>query len=153
MLRNSFLLNHDYFVHKTIVQKLTSNKFELLFDSEQTSKIIPLTLGASEAIVKACPRNNVSQTLITKILLGVFGCAPAYDKFFRDAAKKYGICSSQWGERSLQSLWHYYTHHQEAFEKLRYEISLDGFLYTPMKLMDMCLWQIGYDESQKVVFT
>jgi len=57
--------------------------------------------------------------------------------------------SGQWGERSLRSLWLYYEHHQEAFEKLRHKIPLEGFLYPPMKLMDMCLWQIGYDESPK----
>ena len=54
---------------------------------------------------------------------------------------------TSWGERSLSSLWLYYEYHREAFEELRKNLSMDDFLYTPMKLMDMCLWQIGFDEE------
>ena len=149
MLRNSFLFGHDYLIHKPLVCELTSGKFESLFNTTQTSETISLTLKASAAIAKAYQGNSVTDTLITKILLGVFGSAPAYDRYFKDTATKYNVCSRQWNEKSLNSLWCYYEQHHDVFEKLRHEISPKGFLYTPMKLMDMCLWQIGYDESLK----
>lgn len=149
MLRNSFLLDYDYLVHKPLVNELTTEKFTPLFNTRQTMETVPLTLEASKVIAKAYSGNHPTETLISKILLGVFGAAPAYDKYFKDAARKYKVCSGIWGEKSLVELWRYYKQHQDVFEKLRHDISPEGFLYTPMKLMDMCLWQIGDDERPK----
>lgn len=36
----------------------------------------------------------MTDTLLTKILLGTFGCAPAYDTYFRMALRKYGFQDS-----------------------------------------------------------
>lgn len=147
MLRNSFLLERDYLVHKQAVSILTSGRFESLYENDYTSLTIPLSIEASKEIRSAYSEGSVTDTLTTKILLGVLGCTPAYDRYFKNAARKYKVCSGQWGERSLKSLWRYYEVHHEALEKLRYEIALDELSYPPMKIMDMCLWQIGFDEE------
>jgi len=149
MLRNSFLLNRDYLVHEPLVKEIVSGRFESLFTDNHTPDMIPLTMEASKEILKAYAGNSITQTLITKILIGVFGCAPAYDRYFIGGAKKYKVCSVSWSQRSLTSLWQYYEHYREAFEKLRYELNIEGLQYTPMKLLDMCLWQIGFDELEK----
>jgi len=91
MLRNSFLLDHDYLVHKPVVIELVSEKYELLYQSEHTAEIIPLTLEAAKTIRRSYGDSPVTDTLITKILLGVFGCTPAYDRYFKDSARKYKV--------------------------------------------------------------
>jgi hypothetical protein len=106
-------------------------------------------MDASQKITAAYMGNSVTDTLSTKILLGIFGCVPAYDRYFKDGAGKYEICAQRWGTQSLHSLWQYYNKYRDEFDRLRHEISNDGLLYPPMKLMDMCLWQIGYDDDPK----
>ncbi|CUX42928.1 hypothetical protein BN3590_01386 [Clostridium sp. C105KSO15] len=64
---------------------------------------------------------DLSDTLITKILLDVFGCTPAYDRYFNQ--------------------------HKAAFEAIRFEISKNGVEYPPIKIIDMCFCQIGYDHD------
>ena len=149
MLRNSFLLNRDYLVHMPLINEIMSGRFEPLFQDEHTAEMIPLTMEATEEIKNVYSGNSVTDTLITKILLGVFGCAPAYDDYFRYAARKHKVCSGSWNKRSIRSLWQYYECHREAFEKLRHEFVVEGLRYTPMKLLDMCLWQIGFDELER----
>jgi len=149
MLRNSFLLNRDYRVHKPLVEAFISGKYEPFFVQEHTLDTIPLTMEASNEILKIYAGNSVTDTLITKILLGIFGCAPAYDDYFKYAGKKYKICTGTWNENSLRMLWDYYELYHEAFENLRQELKIIGLRYTPMKLIDMCFWQTGYDELDR----
>ncbi len=146
MLRNSFLLNNDYLVHKDTVMNLCTKEFMPLFECT-SSKQIPLILKAADIIKSSYGRDSISDTLITKVLLGIFGCVPAYDRYFRYAAGKYKVCSSLFGEQSLFSLWDYYEEHKNSFEQLRNALTVDNMQYPPMKLMDMCLWQIGFDED------
>jgi hypothetical protein len=152
MLRNSPLLDRDYLVHRPIVEVLVSGKYEAFFQNGHTPDLIDLIMDASKTIRESyvgISVPSVSDTLITKILLGVFGCAPAYDRFFIFAARKYNICSGSWNEDSLRSIWQYYEQHREEFEKIRQEITVERLHYPPMKLMDMGLWQIGFDELKQ----
>jgi hypothetical protein len=112
MLRNSFLLNRDYLVHESLVRTLLSGKFEALFHDNYSDDNIHLVMEASNAIRESYSGGSVTPTLITKILLGVFGCCPAYDDFFIYAARKYRVCSGTWGMRSLTQLWYYYEDHR-----------------------------------------
>lgn len=146
MLRNSFLLNRDYFVHKPVVIALSDKKFDSLYQYDYTSETIPLVIEAANEI-KDGYNCSVTDTLITKILLGIFGCTPAYDRYFKDGARKYKICSGTFNEDSLRSIWEYYCKYQDTLEKVRQTLVVNDLLYPPMKLMDMCLWQIGADED------
>ena len=150
----SFLLTKvDYQVHIDVAHVLLRDDYANLFDIEHVSSDrIDQIWDLSVAIKNAYPeryRSSVSDTLITKILLGVFGCAPAYDRYFKYTAKKYKVGSGSWSKKSLKDIWGYYENHREDFEKLRHELRWgeDGNRYPPMKLMDMCLWQIGFDED------
>jgi hypothetical protein len=151
MLRNSFLLDHDYLVHKDVVNALLDDKYVPLFENAHSEDIIPLTIEAARTIENSYGVSHITDTLITKILLGVFGCVPAYDRYFKNAARKYSICSGLWGERSLKSLWQFYNYNRDYFESLRSELLIEGIQYPPMKLIDMCLWQLGFDEDKTKV--
>jgi len=147
MLRGkSFLLQMDYLIHKPLVKSILTGKYDLLYDCICTSDSIPLTLDFSNEIKSAYGRKSYTDTFVTKLILGIFGSAPAYDRFFVHAARKYKVCSGTWNKKSLTSLWLYYEHYRHVFDNLQKEISIDGISYTPMKLLDMCLWQIGFDE-------
>jgi hypothetical protein len=89
-------------------------------------------------------RNDASDTLVTKILLGVFGCVPAYDQYYVKAVKEYGVSSGRFNEDSIKDIAEYCIKYKAEFEELRKRISSDEIKYTPMKLMDMCMWQLGF---------
>jgi hypothetical protein len=84
-------------------------------------------------------------------LLGVFGCVPAYDRYFKSGLRSTGIASAQFSKRSVAGLLQYYEHYYDDFEAVRLKISEHGVKYPPMKIIDMCFWQIGFDsDTQKV---
>ena len=45
--------------------------------------------------------NNATDTLVTKILLGALGCVPAYDRYYVQAVRRYGI-SAEIGRASCR---------------------------------------------------
>jgi hypothetical protein len=55
-----------------------------------------------------------SQTLVTKAMLGVFGCVPAYDRYFRNA-----FGAATFGRKSLSGLEAYYRANAEAIDAHR----------------------------------
>jgi len=147
MLRGkAYLLKMDYLVHKPLVKIVLSGKYDLLFQDEHDSNMIPLTLDFVKEIHTSYKRGSQGDTFVTKIILGIFGCAPAYDRYFKYSAKKFNVCSATFSENSLRSLWHYYDEHRQMLESLRMELTIEELHYTPMKLLDMCLFQIGLDK-------
>lgn len=142
MLRNSFLFQNDYLIHKEVVEKLCTVEYAALFTENVPN--IDLVMQAAEVVCNGYGEHKVSDTLVTKILLGIFGCVPAYDRYFKNAVKKYGI-SATFNAESLTGLWDYFIKYESIINSAcaKMEIPLD--LYTPMKLMDMCFWQIGFD--------
>lgn len=42
-------------------------------------------------------KKGISSVLLSKILLGVLACVPAYDRFFMSAVKEYKVASSIYG--------------------------------------------------------
>lgn len=146
MLRNSFLFQNDYLIHKNVVINLCSADYQELFESNAPN--VELVMKAAKVIHEGYGENKVSDTLVTKILLGVYGCAPAYDRYFKETAKKNGI-SPSFNADSLTALWNYYYSNKDTINDTCIEIGLPLDLYTPMKLMDMCFWQIGYDMDKE----
>lgn len=148
MLRNSALINYDYLVHKEFVEQVSNTKFDKLYDDNCYD--IDLIIELVGLINKVYP-NTISKTktFVTKILLGVFGCVPAYDRYFCSAVKKYNICSGNFNRNSLNDLHLYYQLYFNEFEELRNRFLEEGIFYTPMKLIDMCFWQLCYDMENK----
>lgn len=147
MLRGSAgLINYDYLVHKDFVTKISEEKYDSLYDFSLNEDLI---FDAVQLINECYPESiSKTDTLITKILLGVFGCVPAYDRYFKSALSHYNIGSKSFSRNSLQDIWSYYCQNINEFENLRKELATEGFCYTPMKLIDMCFWQIGFDDEQ-----
>lgn len=161
---SSFLLQKDYKVHIPIIRIIQEEKYnellgisaEDLCKEKNISLIQDISNRIKECYKKEKPSkkgcfNNASDTLVTKILLGTLGCAPAYDRFYINAVKKNNISSGIYNKESVRSIAKYYCDNFEVFEKVRNELSRCGTEYPPMKLMDMCFWQDAYiyDLEQK----
>ena len=152
MLRNSRLINYDYLIHKDFVMEISNIKYDKLYDDsfENVDLINELTELINKLYVhKITNKERLSDTFVTKILLGVFGCVPAYDSYFKSAVKHYKVCSQNFNERSLISLYSFYNLYFNEFENLRKQFENEGVYYTPMKLIDMCFWQLGVDLENK----
>lgn len=158
MLRGgAFLLWKDYKVHLPIIQLLISAEneelnacdAEVLCQPTAVKKIMELSEQIVkiywEATQKSGEGRKASDTLVTKILLGTLGCTPAYDRYFKSGLALSRVANQSYGEQSLLQLANYYVDHREKLERFRRKISEERVEYTPMKVIDMCFWQAGFD--------
>jgi len=89
-----------------------------------------------------------SQTFVTKTMLGVFGCVPAYDRYFRDA-----FGAATFGPKSLAGLEAYYRANAEALDAHRvatidFATGADtNRCYTRAKVIDMVFFTKGLDSG------
>lgn len=149
MLRGkSFLLQKDYRVHLPAIKIMLEEKYEMLWNSEteSLSNAIELMIDCSKRISdNYCLQKNCripSSVLLTKILLGVYGCSPAYDRYLKAGLKQYSLTAS-FNRKSIGEILDFYDNNNESFEKCRRMISKNGVDYTPMKLIDMFFWEEG----------
>ena len=155
---SSFLLQKDYKVHIPVVKILMEEQYNSLvgITAEELIKDENLTLlkDVSARIRRAYAdekpsieerTNNATDTLVTKILLGTLGCVPAYDRYYVQAVKQYGISTGGFNKESVRDVAKYYLSHKDAFETVRAELSTCGVEYPVMKLMDMCMWQVAFE--------
>ncbi len=183
---STYLLQRDYKTHKKAVEVILNATCKCLWDynpeKDDDQKIqhihdalFGLETGIYWQVKKAYSGydeeysgddDNSSQTLITKILLGTFGCIPAYDRFFKAGIKEFqqqnlpaGKRSFKVGNRKLtQSLISAGNEAAtESFMALAHlaRLNPDLFyieenkrlnrLYPPMKYIDMFFWEIGYE--------
>lgn len=155
---SSFLLQKDYKVHIPVVKIIMEERYNTLvgITAEELIKDENLNLleEVSERIRKAYAEekpsfegvtNNATDTLITKILLGTLGCVPAYDRYYVQAVKQYGISAGGYNKESVRDVAKYYLSYRDEFEAIRAELSTHGAEYPAMKLMDMCMWQAAFE--------
>lgn len=79
---------------------------------------------------------GISDTLVTKMLLGVFGNVPAYDRFVEKSLAWHGM-DSRLHTNSLSQMIQFYNDHSDEFAPYVSDI------YSPMKVLDMYFWQTG----------
>ncbi len=98
-----------------------------------------------ESVVEKAVKKDVSDTLITKILMGTLGCVPAYDRYFIDGVKDQHLTTGNYNMKSLLRLVDFYEENEPKLEKARKRLKLYGLEYPQMKLLDMGFWQIGFE--------
>ena len=110
MYRNSFLLQHTYTVHRGVIDLIGDPRFTALWGadfgaSETDDQFLPtireLIDGVRQAYKPFAPAGSAqpTDTLITKVILGTFGCLPACDRYFRDGFKSEGFNYSSVNDR------------------------------------------------------
>lgn len=162
MLRgSSFLLQKDYKVHTDIVKELYKPcynslwgiKYEELKKQENLNCLFSL-IENLKTMYRAKRKNikevgtDISDILITKVLLGTMGCIPAYDEYFKKGVAKNNITTQLLSKTSVMGLADYYEEFKTELEELRTEISnLRKVEYPQMKILDMAFWQLGFDNN------
>lgn len=159
---SSFLLQHAYTVHWNIIDLISSERFDSLwgvdFGARDTDKrLIPVILELIEGIregykefVKDTDSGQPTDTLITKIILGIFGCLPACDRYFIDGFKSEQNKFSDVNGRFIDRILAFCQTNLPDLQKEQAIIEqVGGIRYPLMKLVDMYFWQIGYEKDRK----
>ena len=71
------------------------------------------------------------------------------DRYFKSGLALTNVAQQRYGEKSMHQLTEYYMEHYEELEDYRALVSQNRISYTPMKILDMCFWQIGFDHDAK----
>lgn len=167
---SSYLLNKDYLIHKGLVESIVGNanyknlqNWDFTSGDDNNNKNIKHLFNLNEEIKKYYKENikyvngtektvNVSDVLSTKIILGIFGCVPAFDRFFIDGFKKYLEKEEiprnlKFNEKSFSKLIKFYSDNQDEIDPLSNDLDFYTHKYPPMKIVDMYFWQIGFDNA------
>lgn len=94
-------------------------------------------------------KNNLSDTSITKILMGTLGCVPAYDRYFVSGIRSQKIASGTYNIKSILQLVDFYEKNIEQLDSVQKNFNVADMLYPQMKIFDMGFWQIGFDLDSK----
>ncbi len=101
---------------------------------------IDLLLAAGEAIRKAPEPSKATDTLVTKIMLGIYGNVPAFDTFFRN-----GLGLGCFNAKNLKRVAEFYGEHKDMIDHYANSIHTLDFHtgeeshrhYTKAKILDM----------------
>ena len=85
---------------------------------------------------------DISETLITKILMGTLGCVPAYDSYFKSGLSLEGVGIQKYGNNSLIKVCEFYEKYNEELEVVRLNMNVAGLEYPQLKILDMGFWKI-----------
>ncbi|MDN4608104.1 hypothetical protein [Sporosarcina highlanderae] len=134
---NSGLFHKDYKIHLKFISTVANKADYEAFHSGQLPKEdqVGLLIDLINETQECYGEFGVSDMLVTKILLGVFGIIPAYDDYFKNGLKLHSM-ESTLTEESLKELILFYK---------AYEVEFNPYLdsgYTPMKLVDMYFRQV-----------
>ena len=163
MYRGScFILQKDYRVHTPIVEEILKPEYDCLFGlacadlrnsdvwgqyTKLYDKIDAYFDPIREKVAGRKVTTPVSPVLITKILMGTLGCVPAYDRFFEEGARYFGLEKKTYHEDSLLELVDIYEEHNDRLEEARRGMRTDDLIYPQMKLLDMGFWQVGFERD------
>jgi len=158
MLRNSFLMQKDYKFLTPIVDILCKAKYESLIDYDPFNDV-----GTSNARLimelvdeirnyfygktyyeegNSEPKtiDNVTDTLVTKIILGTIGCTVAYDTYVVKGLGNHNL-TKKVGIKSLMELKSFAKANESEIKEI---LSNLNNLYTPMKVIDMYFFEEGF---------
>jgi hypothetical protein len=111
------------------------------------------------------PAGGASETLVTKVMLGVWGVIPASDRYLQSTFRYLGETRKEQSafnlprERSLQILADFYTQHADGIDALASKHCTTNFatgqrterLVPRMKIIDMFAFQAGFDGPSKAL--
>ena len=161
---SSFLLQKDYRIHIPVVKELLNPKYDPLAGIECVEYRKPVMQNLLKDIntylesyynevrlqvKEAKPKNKLSDTLITKVLMGTLGCVPAYDRYFIVGLKDQKVSTSLYNMRSLLRLADFYEENKDQLEAVRDGLKVNSLPYPQMKMLDMGFWQIGFELDMK----
>ena len=111
---------------------------------------LALTKGSSRVYCKGnqiASLENPSRTLVTKIMMGVFGIVPAFDTFFCDVFgslyRGTGFHSGNFSHDCLYAIYKFYLQNKQQLDSIKIAVidfdgkPIEGMYYKKAKLIDM----------------
>ena len=160
---SSFLLQKDYKIHIPVVKELLKEEYDPLagidcveLKREENQRLLEninafldeYYSNIRDEVKNIKVRNQLSSTLITKILMGTLGCVPADDRYFISGIKKQKVASGNYNMKSIIQLVDFYEKNIVELENIRKDMKVNGMAYPQMKILDMAFWQIGLDSDK-----
>jgi len=157
---SSFLLQKDYKIHIAVIEELLKEKYNPLmgikcsdFKKESNQKLLAeindFISEYYDTVRKSVKsqeiKNDVSYTLITKILMETLGCVPAYDRYFIAGIKNRKVATGIYNIKSVLQLVDFYEKNADRLDQVQQNMTVFDLPYPQMKIIDMGFWQIGYD--------
>jgi hypothetical protein len=161
MYRGSgFLLQHTYTVHRGVIDVIAEARFDDLWDADfgatdtdsqlmpRVRELIVALRQAYKLFAATTGSDQPTDILITKIILGTFGCLPACDRYFIAGFKSEGFSFSRLNDNFVGRVLSFCHQHRHQLEKEQARIEERGGIHYPlMKLVDMYFWQLGYEQD------
>ena len=138
------LLNHHYLVHEDLIDILMNKKYDPLFGVNNLVDFknnITLMYDAYDDISNYYKALGVSRviTLSSKIMLGVYGCVPAFDNKVNNALAILQCKNSTVFKTKLKLLNNYISNNPELDKFIKSELKKHPD-YTYMRILDDFLW-------------
>lgn len=142
MLRgSSFLLEKSVRVYAELIRAISKMDARLwsIDVPDYTEENIALLMECRWQITTALGREVASDTLTTKIMLGVFANVPAFDQYFRKSLNVYTF-----NRKSLLKIKEFYNQNKDLFDSFKIQVfdfstsRETKIVYTKAKLVDMC---------------
>jgi hypothetical protein len=115
------------------------------YTEENIAKILKEYENIKKVLIDEETKTKPTDTLVTKIMLGVYGNIPAFDQFF-----KKGLGVGSVNEKSLNKIKNFYDKHKDEFNQeikvLDFENEETELRYTKAKLVDMYGFQKGLNK-------
>lgn len=155
---SSFLLQYAYTIHIGVVDRTFDSKYSKLWSqdfgaSSADTSLVPLIFDLCHDIKSVYQPfadalgHNVTDTLLTKVVLGTIGCFPAWDTFFHEGLRQ----ASGFGPPSrlttgfIGDVLRFCLDHLADFQAEQNRIEGESMRYPLMKLVDMYFHQIGLE--------
>ncbi len=158
---SSFLLQYSYTVHCPVIDLIAETRFEELWETdfgagETDDQLVPCIDDLITSIRKvyapfaeAAGFKPPTDTLVTKVVLGTFGCLPACDQYFIRGFKLVGLEYSRLNSRFIDRVLTFCQVHRSTLREVQSSIEEKrGVRYPLMKLVDMYFWQTGSDQGK-----
>lgn len=163
MLRNNGLINYSPIALKPLMQYLdkikSSSIWGMDFDQYDKELVFEIFIALTELLGEIF---NITPTitLVTKIMLGIFGCIPAFDRFFTKvfhSLNNKGFTSNHsLKKQDVDTLLQFYGSHKKAFDKMKQTIHMIDSngketkeTYSIAKLIDMFGFEYGKEILKK----
>lgn len=154
MMRNSFLMKKSVKNFETLIINI-ANMDHFLWEidvNNYTEKNIDALMECKSEIFGSFGDNKPSDTLITKIMLGVFANVPAFDNNFKNSS----INLKTFNKNSLRALKDFYEKNKTIIDSFKVKtlqfskgknIKETDILYSKAKLIDMYGFMDGMEKS------
>ncbi len=160
---SSQLLQKDYQVHMPIVAEIFNKAYNDLWSIDYSNigldgPEVDLIMQLSKTITHIYSGLGISptDTLVTKVMLGTFGCIPAYDTLFINGVTYWNQVlpekfrpkfPARFSKNSFRGLIDFSRTHEKEIEEAQVYIMQRGIAYPTMKLLDMYFWSLGFQIS------